>query len=83
LACKEVLEINDVVYKLDARPLLEIYSSPMMKGNTGAGLTCISTQQFRLILVGKRLSKLNLTRTKARGVSGNALIPDGTYLLPI
>ncbi len=29
LACKDILEINDVVCKLDAQPLIEINSSPI------------------------------------------------------
>ena len=82
-----MLEINDVVRKLDARPLIEINSSPMMKGkwlfDTGAGLTCMSSQQFRLIPIEKRPSKLKLNQKEARGTSGTALIPDGEYLFPM
>jgi hypothetical protein len=56
-----VLEIDDVVCKLDARMLIEINSSSMMKGkwlfDTGARLTCMSSQQFRLIPMEKRPSK--------------------------
>jgi hypothetical protein len=32
LACKDILEIYDVIHKLDAQPLIEINSSPVMKG---------------------------------------------------
>jgi hypothetical protein len=46
----QVLEIDNIVCKLDARPLIEINSSPMIKGkwlfDTAAGLTCMSSQQF-------------------------------------
>jgi hypothetical protein len=42
LDCKAVLEINDAVCRVDARPLIEINSSPMIKGkwlfDTGVGL---------------------------------------------
>ena len=59
-----MLEINDVVRKQDARPLIEIKSSPMMVGkwlfDTGAGLTCMSSQQFRLIPIENRPKKLNI-----------------------
>jgi hypothetical protein len=55
-----------------------------MKGkwlsDIGAGLTCISTQQFRLIPKEKRPVKLTLDQREARGASGTALIPDGDYL---
>jgi hypothetical protein len=58
IACKEVLEINDVVHRQDARPLIEIKSSSMMAGkwlfDTDAGLTCVSSKQFRLIPIEKR-----------------------------
>ena len=70
LACNEVLEINDVISKLDARPLIEINSSPVMKGkwlfDTGAGLTCMSSQQFRLIPIEKRPNKLKLNHKEVR-----------------
>ena len=82
-----MLEINDVVRKQDARPLIEIKSSPMMVGkwlfDTGAGLTCMSSQQFRLIPIENRPKKLNLNQKEARGESGTTLIPDGDYLFPM
>ena len=87
LACKVVLKINDVIRKLDARPLIEINSSPVMKGkwlfDTGAGLTCMSLQQFRLIPIEKRPNKLKLHHKEAKGASGTALIQDGEYLFPM
>jgi hypothetical protein len=59
----------------------------MMKGkwllDTGAGLTCMSTQQFRLTPIKKKLTKLNLNQREARGALGTALIPYGDYLFPI
>ena len=61
LACKEVLEINDVIRKLDTRPLININSSPVMKGqwlvDTGAGITCMSQQQCRQIPIEKGAKK--------------------------
>ena len=87
MACIEVLEINDVIRKLDTRPLIEINSSPVMKGkwlfDTGAGLICMSLQQFRQIPIEKRPRKLNFNHKEARGASGTALIPDGEYLFPM
>ena len=73
--------------KFDARPLIEIISSPLMTGkwlfDTGAGLSFMSTQQFRLIPKEKRPRKLTLNQREARGASGTALIPDGDYLFPM
>jgi hypothetical protein len=60
--------------------LIEIKSNPMMVGKSffdkGAGLTCISSQQFRLIPIDKRPRKLNLNQREARGASGTSLIED-------
>jgi hypothetical protein len=57
LTCKEVMKLNDVVHKQDARPLIEIMSEPIMVGkwffDTGAGISCLSLQQFRLIPIEK------------------------------
>jgi hypothetical protein len=54
-----------VEHKLDARPIIEINSNPMIKDkwlfDTGAGLTCMFPQQFRLILIENRPSKLKLS----------------------
>jgi hypothetical protein len=45
LACKDILEINDVMHKLDARTFIEINSSPLMKGkwlfDIGTIFTCM------------------------------------------
>jgi hypothetical protein len=64
LGCKELLKINNVVCKLDARPLIQINSSPLMMGkwlfDTGAGLKYMSTQQLRLIPKEKRPTPLIL-----------------------
>ena len=53
LAAKEILFINDIVKNNDARPMIEIDSSPVMKDkwlyDTGAGLTCMSSKVFRSI----------------------------------
>ena len=43
----------------------------------------MSSQQFRLISIEKRPTKLNLNQREARGASGTALIPDGDYLFPM
>jgi hypothetical protein len=79
--------MNDVVLKLEARPLIEINSSRLMMGkwlfDTGAGLACMFTQQFRLIPKHKRPSKLTLNQKEIRGASVIALIPHGDYLFPI
>jgi hypothetical protein len=78
LACKDILEINEVVCKFDARPLIKINSSPVMKDkwlfDTGAGLTCMSTHKFKLIPEEKRLTKLILNQREARVVSETILI---------
>ncbi len=81
LACNELLLwINDIVHRQDARPLIEIKSNPMMVGKSffdkGAGLTCIYSQQFRLIPIDKRPRKLNLNQREARGASETVLIQD-------
>jgi hypothetical protein len=51
---------------LDARLFIEINLSPIMRVkllfDTGAGLTCMSSQQFRLIPMEKRPGKLNLNQ---------------------
>jgi hypothetical protein len=71
------------LFCLQAPPLIEIKSSLFMKGNTlferGAGLTCTSTQQFKLILQEKRQTKLTLNQREARGASAAALISDDDY----
>jgi hypothetical protein len=58
-----------------------------MKGkwlfDTGAGLTCMSTQQFKLIPKEKRPTKINLSQREARGASGTTLIPNGDCLFPM
>ncbi len=58
-----------------------------MKGkwlfDTDAGLTCISTQQFKLIPKEKRPTKITLNQREARGVSGTTLIPGGNYMFPM
>ena len=80
LTCKEIMEINDNVHKQDTRPLIESKSEPIMVGkwlfDTGAGISCMSSQQFRLLSIENRPTKLNLNQREARGVSGTALIPD-------
>jgi hypothetical protein len=48
--------------------------------DTVAGKTCMSSQQFRLIPIEKRPSKINLNQREARGAFGTALIPDSDYL---
>jgi hypothetical protein len=57
LAFKEVFEINNVVRKLDARSLIEINLTPMMKGKwlfvTSARLICMSSQQLWLKRQGR------------------------------
>ncbi len=66
LACKEVMEINDVVHRQDMRPLMEIKSEPIMVGkwlfDTGAGIPCMSYQQFRLIPIENRPTKFKLNQ---------------------
>jgi hypothetical protein len=42
--------------------------------DTGAGPTCMSSKQFRLIPIKKRPNKLQLNHREARGASGTALI---------
>ena len=58
-----------------------------MKGkwlfDTGAGITCTSLQQFRLVPIEKRPKKLKLHHKEAREASGTALIPGGEYLFPM
>jgi hypothetical protein len=56
----------------------------MMKGkwllDTGPGLTCMSSQQFRVIPIKKRLGKFNLNQRETRCASGMDLISDGDHL---
>jgi hypothetical protein len=70
LTCKEVMKINDVVCKLDTRPLIKIKSGPILVGkwlfDTGAWITCVSLQQFRLIPIERRPFKINLYKCEAR-----------------
>jgi hypothetical protein len=78
------MEINDVVCKQDTRPLIKITSGPIMVEKwlfeRGTGITCMSSQQFRLIPIKRRPAKLNLNQREARGASGGALILDRSYL---
>jgi hypothetical protein len=87
LACKDILEISDVICKFDAQPIIKINSSSVMKGkwlfDKGARLTCMSTQQFKLIPKEKRPTKIMLNQREARGASGTTLIPDGDFLFPM
>ena len=57
LSIKEVLKINDVTESDDARPMVEINSWPIMKDkwlyDTGASITCMSTERFRAIPINK------------------------------
>ena len=48
-----------------------------------AGLTCMSSQQFRLNPIEKSHRKLNFNQREARGASGTTLIPDSNYLFPM
>jgi hypothetical protein len=43
----------------------------------------MSSKQFRLIPIERRLTKLNLNQREARGASGAAFIPDSVYLFPM
>jgi hypothetical protein len=62
-------------------------SKPILIGkwllDTGAGLMCISSQQFRLIPIQRRPTKLQLNQREAKGASGNTLIPDDDYVFPM
>jgi hypothetical protein len=81
------MKINNVVCSQDTRPVIKIESEPIMVGklffDTGAKISCMSSQQFRLILIENRPIKFNLNQREARGASGRTLIPDGVYLYPM
>jgi hypothetical protein len=53
-----------MVHKQDAKKLIEIKSEPIMVEkwllDTGAGISCMSSQQFRLFPIERRPTKLNL-----------------------
>ena len=87
LSIKEVLKINDVTESDDARPMVEINSWPIMKDkwlyDTGASITCMSTERFRAIPINKRPTKINTPVREARAANGKPLIPDGEYLFPM
>ena len=51
--------------------------------DTGAGLTCMSLKAFRKIDIQDRPIKLNDKGRTATGASGGALVPMGSYLMPI
>jgi hypothetical protein len=50
--------INDLVWRQDARPSIEIKSNQIIVGewllDTGAGIKCMPSQQFRQIAIEKR-----------------------------
>ena len=87
LALQEIKKINDVTRHDDKRPLIEINSSPAMTDkwlyDTGASITCMSTSKFRSIPINKRPTKINSPIRAAKAASGDTLIPDGVYLLPM
>ena len=85
LMSKKELEINDIAKK--GRPFIPINS---VKGlpkkwlyDTGAGLTCMSLKAFRKIDIQDRPIKLNDKGRTATGASGGALVPMGSYLMPL
>jgi hypothetical protein len=87
MACKEIMEMNDLLCKQDTSTLIEIKSELSMVGrwlfSTGAGISSILSQQFRLIPTEKRPYKSNLSQQEDRDASGTALIPNGVYLFPM
>ena len=87
LMCQEILEINDVKSKSDARPMIQVNSQPFMTDqwlfDTGASITCMSTEKFRSIPTNKRPTKLNMPSRVARAAGGSILIPNGVCLFPL
>ena len=85
--CQEILEINDVKSKEDSRPMVPINSQPYMTDqwlfDTGASITCMSTEKLRSIPASKRPKKLNTPYRAARAAGGAMLIPNGVYLFPM
>ena len=67
--------------------MVEINSFPVIKDkwlyDTGASITCMSTERFRAIPIHKRPKKINTPVREARAANGKPLIPDGEYLFPM
>jgi hypothetical protein len=51
--------------------------------DTDAEITCMSSQQFRLIPIERRPRKLNLNKQKIKDASRTTLIVKGSYLFPM
>ena len=87
MMCKEIIKINDVNSKRTPRPYIEIETIKGVKWDwlfdTGAGLTCISTDTFRKISKDSRPIRINAIGSKATGAGGDALLPQGVYIIPM
>jgi hypothetical protein len=86
LMCKEILKINDVTTKI-SRPFIKLETIKGVKTDclfdTGAGLTCMTTSAFRRIAKECRPKKICTIGSKAQGASGNSLLPEGVYMIPM
>jgi hypothetical protein len=49
----------------------------------GAGLTCMSSSVFRKINKEYRPHKISAIGSRAQGASGEALLPEGVYMIPM
>jgi hypothetical protein len=86
LMCKEIFKIN-VVTKKTTRPFIKLETIKEVKTDwlfdTGSGLTYMSTSPFRRIAKECRPKKICTIGSKAQGASGNSLLPEGLYMIPM
>jgi hypothetical protein len=86
LMCKEIFRINAVTAKTP-RPFVQIESIKGIQQNclldTGAGLKCMSTSAFRKINKECKPKKISAIGSKAQEASGNALLPERVYMIPM
>ena len=63
IMCEKIVKINDVRSKQTSRPLIQLKTLPGMDQtwlyDTGAALTCISTETFRQISINARPTKIH------------------------
>ena len=83
---KEIIQLNDVLTDKKPRPFINIETLPGINQSwlfdTGASVTCMSLKAFREIK-GQRPTQVNSVGSSAKGASGQKLIPDGTYIIPM
>ena len=87
IMCEKIVKINDVRSKQTSRLLIQLKTLPGMNQpwlyDTGAALTCTSTETFRQIAINSRPTKIHAIGKGASGASGGSLIPQGSYIIPM